>query len=149
MGTAHGLIRERLERGERVVTIGREATAFEAARKMNEHHIGALVVTKDGAGEVVGIFTERDLLKRVVAESRRPEETRVGEVMTEDVIVCTPDTPVDGIRQTMREKHIRHMPVVDERGRVIGMISIGDLNLAETKVLTETISYLEQYMTRL
>jgi CBS domain-containing protein len=85
----------------------------------------------------------------VVAEGRRPEETRVGDVMTSDVIVCSPETPVDEIRQTMREKRIRHMPVVDPGGRVIGMISIGDLNVAEARVLTETIIYLEQYMTRL
>jgi CBS domain-containing protein len=147
MGTAQNLIRDRLERGERVVTIDQGATVYEAARVMNDHRIGALVVTDDGDG-VVGIFTERDLLKRVVAEGLRPDDTLVGAVMTRDVIVCTPDTLDDDIRLIMRTKRIRHVPVVDA-GRLIGMISIGDLNVAETKTLTETISYLEQYMTRL
>lgn len=149
MGTAQGLISDRLDRGEGVVTIGREATAFDAAKVMNDHRIGALVVTDAKSSEVAGIFTERDLLKRVVAEGLRPEETRVGDVMTSDVIVCTAQAPVDEIRQTMRNKRIRHMPVVDDAGRLVGMISIGDLNVAEARVLTETISYLEQYMTRL
>lgn len=147
MGTARGMIRDRLERGESVVTIAQDASAFEAARVMNEHHIGALVVT-DGSQGVAGIFTERDLLKRVVAEGKRPEETTVGDVMTKDVIACKPETNTDEIRQIMRTKRIRHMPVVADDGRLIGMISIGDLNLAEAKVMTETISYLEQYMTR-
>ena len=148
MGTAQSLIRDRLEKGQGVVTIGRDASAFDAARVMNDHHIGALVVTDDQGG-VAGIFTERDLLKRVVAGGRRPEKTIVGDVMTRDVIVCTPETHTDEVRQIMRQKRIRHMPVVGHDGRLIGMISIGDLNVAEARVLTETISYLEQYMTRM
>lgn len=147
MGTVQNVISERLERGERVVMIEQSATVFDAARLMNDHRIGALVVTEGGDG-VVGIITERDVLDRVVAEGRRPEETRVEDVMTRDVIVCTPNTTVDDVRVIMRSRRIRHVPVVDQ-GRVVGMVSIGDLNLAETKVLTETIGYLEQYMTRL
>lgn len=147
MATAQSLIADRLERGERVVTIGQKASAFDAARLMNECRIGALVVVDDDHA-VVGIFTERDLLKRVVADGRRPEETHIGDVMTRDVIVCTPDTLLDDIRLVMRTKRIRHVPVVDDGG-LVGMVSIGDLNTAEARVLTETISYLEQYMTRL
>ena len=147
MGTAQDLIRDRLERGETVVTIDEGVAAFDAARVMNDHRIGALVITDDD-DSVVGIFTERDLLKRVVAEARRPEDTIVGDVMTRDVIVCTPETLVDDLRIIMRTKRIRHIPVVD-KNRLVGMISIGDLNVAEAKVLTETIGYLEQYMTRL
>lgn len=148
MGTALNLIKDRLERGERVVMIEQGATAFDAARLMNDRRIGALVVTEDGDG-AVGIFTERDLLKRVVAAGKRADETTVAEVMTRDVIVCTPDTLLDDIRLIMRAKRIRHVPVVDDVGRVIGMISIGDLNIAENRILAETITYLEQYMTRL
>lgn len=147
MGTARGLIQDRLDRGEPVITITQDASVFDAARLMNEHRIGALVVT-DGSG-VAGIFTERDLLKRVVAEGKRPEDVRVGEVMTREVIVCRPETHSDEIRRTMRDKRIRHMPVVGEDGAVEGMISIGDLNIAEARVMSETITYLEQYMTRL
>ncbi len=149
MATAETLLRDRTDRSVDVITIARDATVLDAARTMNEHRIGALVVTDRAGDSVQGIFTERDLLKRVVAEGRRPEDTSVGDVMTTDVFVCRPETPLDEIRQTMRERKIRHLPVVAADGRLAGMISIGDLNVAEAKVLTETISYLEQYMTRL
>jgi CBS domain-containing protein len=148
MATAGQLIRERAEAGESVHTIAPDATVLEAVRRMNDRRIGSLVVV-DGAGRALGIFTERDLLKRVVSEGLDPKSTRVEQVMTGDVIVCTPDTHLDAIRQTMRERRIRHMPIIEDDGSLVGMISIGDLNVAEVKVMSETIAYLEQYMTRL
>lgn len=129
-----------------VVTIRPEATVMDAVRLMNERHIGAVVVV-DAAGHVVGIFTERDLLKRVVGAERDPKSTRVNDVMTRDVMVCAPETVLDDIRQTMRKRRIRHLPVVSSAGDLLGMISIGDLNFAEVKVMAETITYLERYMT--
>lgn len=129
-----------------VVTIRPEATVMDAVRLMNERHIGAVVVV-DAAGHVVGIFTERDLLKRVVGAERDPKSTRVNDTMTRDVMVCAPETALDDIRQTMRKRRIRHLPVVSSAGDLLGMISIGDLNIAEVKVMAETITYLERYMT--
>ncbi len=127
-----------------VVSVSPSASVFDAAQLMNEHHIGAVVVT-DADGGLLGIFTERDIMTRVVAARRDPDGTPIGEVMTESVSVCDRATPVDELRALMRERHIRHVPVVED-GRVIGMVSIGDLNVAEVKVMTETISYLEQFM---
>ena len=121
-----------------------DASALDAARLMNEHRIGAVAVL-DGSGSLVGMFTERDVMTRVVAAGRSPETTPVREVMTDQVVVCRPETPLTEIRGVMREKRIRHLPVV-EKGKVVGMISLGDLNTAEVKVMSETISYLEQYM---
>jgi len=119
-------------------------TVIDAAREMNERRVGALAVLDDD-GRLVGMFTERDVLTRVVAAGRDPAVTRVGDVMTSPVIACEPSTRLDDLRAVMREKRIRHVPIVDE-GRVLGMVSIGDLNTAEARVMTETISYLEQYM---
>lgn len=120
------------------------ATVVDAAQLMNERRIGSLVVL-DHENRLIGMFTERDVLMRVVAEEKNPRETRVGDVMTCPVIACAPSTPVDDLRSLMREKRVRHIPIV-ENGRVLGLVSIGDLNVAEVRVMAETINYLEQYM---
>ena len=122
-----------------------ETTVLDAARRMNEAHVGSLVVL-DAKGGLLGIFTERDVLRRVVAESKDPERTIVADVMTRKVHTAPPETPLDDLRTLMREKRIRHVPVVQD-GRLVGMVSIGDLNAAEAKTLVETITYLERYMT--
>ena len=144
MATVGTLMRDRL--GE-VATIAPDATAQQAAMVMNDAHIGSLVVVSD-EGTMVGIFTERDLLKRVVAQDRLPHDVRVGDVMTTDVWTCTVDTPVDELRLLMREKHIRHVPVMRDKV-VYGMISIGDLNVAQVAEMSATITYLEQFMTKM
>lgn len=145
MGTAAHLLKDKAATGTLgVVTIDPSATALEAARRMNDHHIGALVVV-DSVGRVAGIVSERDVLVRVVAAQRAPERTAVGEVMTREVLVCSPDTPLDELRRLMRTKRVRHIPIVDEQG-LSGMVSIGDLNLAEARELSETIVFLEQFM---
>jgi len=151
MGTASALIHARSDAGgpsASVVTVGPDATVRDAARRMNEHRIGCLVVT-NADGRIAGIFTERDVLSRIVAEGKDPGTVRVGDVMTKDVLVCRPDTTTDELRALMREKRIRHVPVVDPDGELVGIVSIGDLNIAEARVMTETIRYLETYMTRM
>ena len=138
------MVRELLRtKGPAVHTIGPASTVLDAAKKMNEHRIGCLVVV-DG-GRVVGIFTERDILTKVVAGGMPPASTPVSEVMTARVLTCTPQTAFDEVRRTMREKRIRHMPVVED-GRLAGLVSLGDLNVAEAQTLTETIDYLAAYI---
>jgi CBS domain-containing protein len=141
MATAQQMLKEK---GDTVYTVEPDATVLVAAQKMNEHHVGSLVVTKDG--RLAGIFTERDILRRVVGEGRDPEKTTVGEVMTTAVACAAPETTLDEMKHVMREKRIRHLPVVVEDRRVIGMVSIGDLNRTENSVQAQTIHYLEQYM---
>jgi len=127
-----------------VASIEPEASVLDAARLMNDRHIGSLAVV-DGEGTLIGMFTERDVLMRVVAESRDPGETLVGEVMTAPVLACPPTTRCEELRALMRQKRIRHLPVVEE-GRLLGMSSIGDLTHAETRTLEETVTYLERYI---
>ncbi|MCL4220742.1 MAG: CBS domain-containing protein [Phycisphaerales bacterium] len=126
-----------------VYEIESKASALEAAQRMNEVKIGSLVVLEKG--RLAGIVTERDLLSRVVAMQRNPSTTRVEEVMTRDVLTCTPDTPLAEARQTMRQQRVRHLPVC-EGDRIVGMVSIGDLNAHTTEVLNGLVDSLEAYI---
>ncbi len=119
------------------------ASALEAAQRMNAVKIGSLVVLREGC--LAGIVTERDLLTRVVAMQRDPASTRVEEIMTRDVLTCTPDTRMSEARQTMREQRVRHLPVC-EGERIVGMVSIGDLNAHTTEVLNGLVDSLEAYI---
>ena len=94
---------------------------------------------------LVGIVTERDFLRRVIADQRDPSETSVSEIMTRSILTCTPDTRLEEVRATMRDRRVRHMPVIDA-GRLVGMISIGDLNFAESQSLTQQVEQLEMYI---
>jgi CBS domain-containing protein len=131
-------------KGSQVLTVGTEATVLEAALLMNEHKIGSLVVVREG--QVVGMFTERDVLRRVVGEQREPGKTLVGEVMTSEVACCTPETKIDEARGAMKNRRIRHLPLVDDNGRLQGLISIGDLNAYEASNQEQTIYLLQEYM---
>jgi len=133
-----------------VHTICPGASVLQAARRMNDAKVGSLVVVDDHMRDrIVGIITERDILTRIVAMGKPAALTAVGEVMTQRVLTCAPCTDIDEVRSVMREKRIRHVPVVDGQGRLVGMVSIGDLNQAQTRVLEETVHYLEQYTVRM
>ncbi len=141
MSTAEQLIA--LKAGS-VAALGPEATVLDAAALMNERGIGSVVVIDDKK-RLAGIFTERDVLRRVVAEQRDPATTKLADVMTSPVACAALHTTLDEIRNVMRQRRIRHLPVVEHK-RVVGMVSIGDLNKAEHDVQVQTIHYLEQYM---
>lgn len=148
MPRAIDLLNEKSRLGKDGVVVTRPlASVVEAAHAMNDHRVGALPVVDDD-GRLVGMFTERDVLTRIVAQERDPRHTRVGDVMSSPVIACDPQTPKDDLRALMREKRIRHVPVVRD-GRPVGMVSIGDLNITDARVMTETISYLQEYMHKL
>jgi CBS domain-containing protein len=124
-------------------SIGPNASVREAAQVMNEHRIGALVVLE--AGRLCGMFTERDILRRVVAQCRDPEHTPVHEVMTTDVICCTPQMSIEDARSVMKDRRIRHLPVL-EQDRLRGLVSIGDLNAYMTTTQERQIHFLERYI---
>jgi CBS domain-containing protein len=131
-------------KGSNVFTVSGNATVLEAAQLMNEHKIGALVVIEDG--RVVGMFTERDVLRRVVGEQREPSTTRVGDVMTGEVVCCTLETTIEEARGAMKNRRVRHLPLVDDEGRLQGLISIGDLNAFATSDHEQTIYLLQEYI---
>jgi len=109
-----------------VIATSPEATVRQATRLMNDHGIGSLLVTS--GGRLVGIFTERDVLRRVVAEGRSPDATPVRDVMTHHVVCCGPADSVEEVADTMRRRRVRHVPVVGEFDSVVGLVSIGDIN---------------------
>jgi len=100
-----------------VIATSTAATVRQATRLMNDHGIGSLLVTS--GNRLVGIFTERDVLRRVVAEGRSPDC---------DVVCCPPEAGVEDAADIMRRRRVRHVPVVDHDDSVVGLVSIGDIN---------------------
>jgi len=145
------------KRSAHVYTISPTATVIAATKLMNRHKIGALVVVApDGnfdntdenapCDRVVGMFTERDVLTRVVGEQRDPAQTFVEEVMTSEVAFCRPHSTLDEVGGVMRERHIRHLPVCGGGGELLGLVSIGDLNAWNARGQEVTIQYLHEYI---
>lgn len=130
-------------KGRQVVTIDADESVLSAANLMNERGIGGLVVTE--GDRVAGIFTERDILRRVVAVRVDPAATRVRDVMTAPVATCRPDTLLAECRAFMTDKRIRHLPVVDEKG-LCGIVTSGDLMAREVTEHEATIEYLNHYI---
>jgi CBS domain-containing protein len=131
-------------KGPKLVTVGPDATVLSAAIVMNEHRIGAVVV-RDGE-RVVGMFTERDVLQRIVGQRLDPAVTLVRDVMTTEVACCTLDTSAEEARYAFKTRHIRHLPVVDGERRLLGLISIGDLNAYQAAEQEQTIHLLNEYL---
>jgi CBS domain-containing protein len=131
-------------KGSTVHTTSPDATVLDATQKMNQHKLGALVVTNEG--QVAGIFTERDVLRRVVAAMRDPGGTQVSEVMTSEVICVPPQTDIDEVSALMQHRKIRHLPVCDDRGTLKGMISLGDVNAFHVTHQEAHINFLSEYI---
>ena len=121
-----------------------QATVLDAVHQMNEHKIGALVVM-DGE-DVVGMFTERDVLRRVVGQERSPSATKVGEVMTSEVVCCKPDSDLDDVAAIMKNRRVRHVPVCGNDGQLIGLVSMGDVNAYNASNQQTTIHFLNEYI---
>jgi CBS domain-containing protein len=139
------VVRDILARkGSDVVSISPAATVLEAAKLMNDRGVGGvLVVGEDGA--LLGIFTERDILRRVVAAGRAPDTTRVADVFTRDIATCRPDAHVDEVGSIMSTRRVRHLPVVDERG-LHGVVTIGDVLAHRLSDHETMIQHLNSYV---
>jgi CBS domain-containing protein len=132
-------------KGSDVVTVAPDATVLGAVQRMNERRIGALLVT-DG-GRPVGIFTERDVLVRVVAAGLDPGGTLVREVMTQNPVVVNSNVTVGQAMMIITERRCRHLPVIDG-ARLRGLISIGDLTSWVVRHQQRMIDDLHDYMNR-
>jgi CBS domain-containing protein len=141
MTTVRDILRRK---GAGVLKVPEHSTVLEATRYMNRQRVGAVVVTDED--RLVGIFTERDVLQRVVAEERPPGYTRVGDVMTSRVICCAPETEIDEASRIMKDHRIRHVPVCDADGRLLGLVSIGDVNAQHASEQEAQIQYLNEYL---
>lgn len=131
------------EKGTQIFTVSPTTTAQEAAETMVKHNVGSVLVVE--AGKPIGIFSERDLMVRVVVPGKDPKKVKVREVMTEGVAVVEPHTRVKQAMAIMTEKRCRHLPVVAE-GKIVGLVSIGDLVRWLSKDQEFQIRMLEHYI---
>jgi CBS domain-containing protein len=137
-------IRQLLEaKGRDVWSVDPDASVFEALELMAEKEVGALLVV-DGA-DVVGVFSERDYARKIFLKGRSSKETRVDEIMTARVVYAPPDQTIEECMALMTDKRIRHLPVMDE-GRIVGVISIGDLVKAIIVEQKYIIEQMERYI---
>jgi CBS domain-containing protein len=127
-----------------VWTVGPEATVYEALTLMAQMNIGAVLVIQEDA--LVGIFSERDYARKVILMGRSSRDTTVGELMSHPVVSVNPDIPIEACMALMTERHFRHLPVV-EQGRLIGLVSIGDVGKAIISDQRIAIRDLETYIT--
>ena len=132
------------EKGHDVLQIEADASVFQAVERMVEANVGSLLVTD--RGDVIGIVTERDYLRRVTLEGRAERDTSVREIISSPLIVATPQTTVDECMAMMTERRIRHIPVLED-GDLVGMISIGDLVKFASRQQSYEIKYLTDYIT--
>ncbi|MBM3600782.1 MAG: CBS domain-containing protein [Alphaproteobacteria bacterium] len=125
-------------------TVAATMTVREAAKQMATKRIGALMITRDGRLE--GIFTERDVMTKIVAANRDPDKTTLADVMTRNPDTVQPDTlPLQAL-EMMRESGYRHLPVVEADGRIVGIVSIRDLYFAVKTDLEEDIQEREAFL---
>jgi CBS domain-containing protein len=132
------------DKGRGVLSIEGSASVLDAVARMVEANVGSLLVTE--GGEISGIVTERDYLRRVALEGRDDRSTPVREIMSSPLIVVTTETSVDECMALMTDRRVRHLPVVED-GEVVAMVSIGDLVKFKSRQQTFEIQYLTQYIT--
>lgn len=129
--------------GHHCFSVSGDSSVADAVRIMNEEHIGSVLV-REGP-RMVGIFTERDVLRRVVQDHRDPETTAVSEVMTRDPATIGPEANTRDAMQVMTRARVRHLPIVDG-DELLGLISIGDLVAAVSFDLTHEVEALHSYI---
>jgi CBS domain-containing protein len=127
-----------------MATVAPLTTVIEAVRRMNEANVGAVAVL-DG-GELKGMFSERDVMLRIVLEKRDSESTVVKDVMTTNIVAIRKDTSPDEAVKLMWERHIRHLPVVREDGKVEGILEIRNLFHDRLEDMTQQLDSLESYI---
>lgn len=139
-------VRHLLDRkGRAIYSVKPDDPVLEAIRLMAEHHVGALLVM-DGA-RLAGIVSERDYARKIILKGRSSADTPVSQIMSTPVLTVVPQSSVQECMELMTEHRVRHLPVV-ESGRVIGVVSIGDLVKAVIQDQQETIEQLESYIHR-
>ena len=141
MATVRDMIRKK---GYEVFTITPEATVIEALNVMAEHNIGALLVMTEG--EINGIVSERDCIRKVEVMGRNVQDTKISQIMTSDVITVDADQPLEDCMEVMIDKNIRHLPVCEGK-KLLGVVSVRDVLKEMIEVQQMMLSQLERYIT--
>jgi len=131
-------------KGTEVWSIASDATVYDALCLLADKNIGALVVVDDG--KVCGIVSERDYARKITLLGRDSRDTKVAEIMTCDVTTVTRERTVSECMETITDKHIRHLPVVED-DKLVGLVSVGDVVKAVIAEQEFLINQLEQYIT--
>jgi CBS domain-containing protein len=139
------LVRHKSPSARTVITADPSTTIPDLLARLEEHHIGGLPVI-DG-DRLVGIISERDVVRRLGRDGAAVLNATVGALMTTDVRSCAPSDGVDEVAATMTEHRFRHMPVLED-GRLVGIVTIGDVVAARLRTLESERRHLEDYITR-
>ena len=132
--------------GKKVETISPSASVHDLVNSLNTHHVGALVVSADGK-RIDGIVSERDVVRAMPGKLDQLIDMHVRDLMTVEVMTCTSDTTIAELMTLMTERRIRHVPVVDENGKLISIISIGDVVKAHISEIDSERQALQDYVT--
>ncbi len=132
-------------KGKEVWAISPDITVFDALKTMADKNVGALVVLEDE--KIVGIMSERDYARKVILHGRSSREIQVKEIMSKTVYSVRPEQSIEDCMEKMTDKRIRHLPVLDDKDRLAGIISIGDVVKAIIADQESTIKHLENYIT--
>lgn len=130
-------------KGDEIFTIGPNASVFQALEMLASKNIGAMPVMEDG--KLVGIFSERDYARKVILAGKNSTDTKIKDLMTAKVFCVSPSDSVDGCMLLMRDKHIRHLPVLDE-GKLMGILTMRDIVNVLIKEKENTIKDLQTYI---
>ena len=132
------------QKGQDIWYVSPDACVYDAIEIMAEKYVGALLVVSDG--NLVGVVSERDYARKVILKGKSSRQTQVKEIMTSPAIFVTPEHTVEDSMRIMTDKHIRHLPVVED-GKILGVVSIGDLVKWMISAQQQTISQLHSYIT--
>ena len=141
MGTVRNLLEKK---GYTVYSVSPDSSVYDALEDLEEKNLGGLVVVEND--KLIGVFTERDYARKVILKGRSSRETRVSDIMTNRPIYVSPDNTIEDCMQLMNNKHIRHLPVM-ENNKLIGVISISDIIRHIISEKDFIIENLEQYIT--
>lgn len=131
-------------KGDQVFAVEPEQPVLQAIQAMADHHVGALLVMR--GSELVGIVSERDYARKVILLGRSSAETPVWQIMSTPVETVTPEHRIEDCMRLCTQRRIRHLPVVDEHRRVVGVVSIGDLVKAVIGEQAEELAQLQRYI---
>jgi CBS domain-containing protein len=131
-------------KGNAIYSIAPDAPVLDAIKHMAEHRIGALLVMH--GEQLVGVMSERDYARKVILQGRSSSQTAVSDIMSSNPLTVGPDTDVFDCMRLCTDSRIRHLPVVQD-GKVVGVISIGDLVKAVIDAQAEQIEHLQRYIT--
>jgi CBS domain-containing protein len=131
------------EKGQNVFSVTPETTVYEGLEKMSAHDVGSMLVME--GEKLLGIFTERDYMKKIILQNKASKTTMIKEIMTTNPVCATPSDSVDNAMSIMTKQHCRHLPII-EQSKIIGVVSIGDLVKKKISDMDATIKYLSDYI---